>query len=253
LQKAHLLTRIFRVFCVVLHVLLGILIVAFALPFTSKRSTFAITHWWSGILLRCFHVKVITHGMLPGNATKSTMFVGNHISWTDIHAMNSIIPVRFIAKIEIQSWPIFGYLVSKSGTLFINRSIRKDAARIVDMTTDSLKEGDNVCLFPEGTTTEGTHTLPFKSSIVQAAINAKAHIWPVAIHYPLPNGKPNTLMAFAGETNMIESMTEILKMQTPVVELHFLAPISCIGHSRQSATQAAFDAIKAKLASEHGL
>jgi 1-acyl-sn-glycerol-3-phosphate acyltransferase len=181
------------------------------------------------------------------------MFVGNHISWSDIHAINSIIPVRFIAKIEIQSWPIFGYLVSKSGTLFINRSIRKDAARIVDMTTDSLSEGDNVCLFPEGTTTDGTHTLPFKSSIVQAAVNAQAHIWPVTIHYPLPNKKPNVLMAFAGETNMVESMTEILKMQNPVVELHFLTPISCAGHNRQSATQAAYDAIKTKLASEYGL
>jgi 1-acyl-sn-glycerol-3-phosphate acyltransferase len=239
--------------CVVLHVLLGILIVAFVLPFTGMRVTLAITHWWSGTLLKCFNVKVITHGALPNATTKSTMFVGNHISWTDIHAMNSIIPVRFIAKIEIQSWPIFGYLVSKSGTLFINRSIRKDAARIVDMTSNSLLDGDNVCLFPEGTTTDGTHTLPFKSSIVQAAINAKAHIWPVAIHYPLPNRKPNTLIAFAGETNMIESMAQILHMKNPVVELHFLAPISCELQNRQSATQAAYEAITAKLASEHGL
>lgn len=181
------------------------------------------------------------------------MFVGNHISWTDIHAINSTIPVRFIAKIEIQSWPVFGYLVSKSGTLFINRSIRKDAARIVDMTTESLLAGDNVCLFPEGTTTDGTHTLPFKSSIVQAAVNANASIWPVAIHYPLPDKRPNTLMAFAGETNMMESMAHILNMKNPVVELHFLAPVACAGQTRQSATQAAFDAIKTKLTSEYGL
>jgi 1-acyl-sn-glycerol-3-phosphate acyltransferase len=253
LQRTPILTRIFRVIRVVLHVLLGIIITAFVLPFTSKRTTLAITHWWSRIILKCFNIKVITHGELPNTNTASTMFIGNHISWTDIHAINGIFPVRFIAKIEIQSWPVFGYLVSKSGTLFINRSIRKDAARIVEMTTESLLAGDNVCLFPEGTTTDGTHTLPFKSSIVQAAINAKASIWPVAIHYPQPDKKPNTLMAFAGETNMVESMAQILNMENPVVELHFLAPISCVNHSRQSATQAAFDAIKAKLASEHDL
>jgi 1-acyl-sn-glycerol-3-phosphate acyltransferase len=181
------------------------------------------------------------------------MFVANHISWTDIHSLNSIVPVRFIAKIEIKSWPIFGYLVSKSGTLFINRSIRKDATRIVDMTTESLKEQDNVCLFPEGTTTDGTHTLAFKSSIIQAAIDANATIWPVAIYYPLPDGKPNINMAFAGETTMLESMKMILRMRSPVVELYFLDPISCSGHTRQSVTNLAYQAIihQLKLRNQH--
>ncbi|MDX1915324.1 MAG: lysophospholipid acyltransferase family protein [Methylophilus sp.] len=222
-------------------------IATFVLPFASKQTRLAITNWWSSVLLNCFNIKIITHGSLPDKQTQSTMFVANHISWTDIHALNSIVPVRFIAKIEIKSWPIFGYLVSKSGTLFINRSIRKDAARIVDITTESLKEQDNVCLFPEGTTTDGTHTLPFKSSIIQAAIEAKATIWPVAIYYPLPDGKPNINMAFAGETTMLESMKLILRMRNPVAKLYFLTPIPCDNHTRQSVTKLAYDTIIAQL------
>jgi 1-acyl-sn-glycerol-3-phosphate acyltransferase len=172
------------------------------------------------------------------------MFVANHVSWTDIHIINSVVPVRFIAKIEIQSWPIFGYLVSKSGTLFINRSIRKDAARIVEITATSLKNQDNVCLFPEGTTTEGNEVLPFKSSIIQAAVNANATLWPVVIYYPLPNKSPNIKMAFAGETSMLESMLQILNMRNPMVTLHFLRPIDCNGHTRQSVSNLAFEQIK---------
>lgn len=178
------------------------------------------------------------------------MFVANHISWTDIHAINSVIPVRFIAKLEIKSWPVFGYLVSKSGTLFINRNIRRDAARIIDITTESLNENDNVCLFPEGTTTEGDEILPFKGSIVQAAINAKASVWPILIYYPNATGKPNTAMAFAGETTMIESMGAILHMQHPTMQLHFLAPIDCAEKTRQAVTKEAFDVIKTALDSK---
>ena len=84
------------------------------------------------------------------------MFVANHISWSDIHALNSVIPVRFIAKSDIKSWPIFGYLVRKSNTIFVERGKRQEAGRIVDLTKESLSAGDNVCFFPEGTTTDGT-------------------------------------------------------------------------------------------------
>jgi 1-acyl-sn-glycerol-3-phosphate acyltransferase len=207
----------------------------------------ALTRWWCGRLMRCFNIKIQTRGELPNHTTVSTMFVANHISWTDIHAINSIIPVRFIAKVEIKGWPVFGYLVSKSGTLFINRSIRKDAARIIDLTADSLHQGDNVCLFPEGTTTDGTEVLPFKSSISQAAVQANATIWPIAIAYPKADGSPNIQMAFVGEATMMDSMADILKLKNPIVTLHFLDPFSCQGLDRHEATKRAYTLIKTDL------
>lgn len=167
------------------------------------------------------------------------MFVANHISWVDIHAINSVIPLRFIAKSEINNWPVFGYLVRKSGTLFINRNRQKDALRIIEMTTQSLKNGDNVGFFPEGTTTDGSVILNFKSSILQATIDAGAHIWPIAIRYPLENGAVNTQMAYAGDTSLGESIWSVLKQRKPVVELHFLAPISTLESNRQALSSTA--------------
>ena len=153
------------------------------------------------------------------------MFVANHISWTDIHALNSIVTLRFIAKSEIRNWPVFGYLTSKANALFIDRGKRQDAARIVNMAALCLEAGDNLCFFPEGTTTDGTEIKRFKSSLIQAAIQANATIRPVAIRYPTPNGSANLGVAYAGETTMRESMLQILSQKHPVVELHFLAPI----------------------------
>jgi 1-acyl-sn-glycerol-3-phosphate acyltransferase len=247
LQQTTFLTRTYRITRIVIHTVVGIGITALVLPFTKKSWRLTLTRWWCKSLLNCFNIKVIAHGTLPDADTFNTMFVANHISWVDIHSINSIIPLRFIAKIEVESWPVFGYLVSKSGTLFINRNIRKDAARIIEMTTTSLADGDNVCFFPEGTTTDGTHILPFKSSIVQAAINTKAKICPVAIFYPLPDKKPNIEMAYAGETTMAESMLQVLNLKEPIVELQFLAPIDCEGLTRQAATKLAFETINAKL------
>lgn len=203
------------------------MVASLLLPVVRKPLKAQIIRWWCQRLLAAFNLQVISHGHVPlkNAALSKTMFVANHISWTDIHALNSMVSVRFIAKSEIKTWPIFGYLVQCANTLFIDRNKRHDAGRIVDAVVLSLEAGDNLCFFPEGTTTDGTEMKPFKSSLVEAAILAGATIQPVAIHYPGPNGTINTGMAYAGETTMLESMQNILRQKYPVVELHFLPPI----------------------------
>jgi 1-acyl-sn-glycerol-3-phosphate acyltransferase len=218
------------------------------LPLVSVPRKRSIIKWWCVGLLRAFHIRVNTFGNLPPANTQGVMFVANHISWADIHALNSLIPLRFVAKSDIKDWPIFGYLVTKANTLFIDRSKRQAAGRIVETVSSSLMSGDNLCYFPEGTTTDGTHMLPFKSSVLQAAIKANTQIWPVAIRYINADGSINTEMAYAGETSMIESMELIIMQKNSLVELHFLPPMQAAGRDRRELTDAAFQAIKTKLA-----
>ncbi|MBA3695611.1 MAG: 1-acyl-sn-glycerol-3-phosphate acyltransferase [Methylotenera sp.] len=195
------------------------------LPLVRKPIKLYLISWWCRHLLAAFNIQVITKGHPPPVTTLgNTMFVGNHVSWADIHALNSLVPVKFIAKSEIQDWPIFGYL-AKVNALFIDRTKRYDAARIVNIAAQSLQAGDNLCLFPEGTTTDGTVMKPFKSSLIQAAIQAKATIWPFAIRYPRPDGSINTDMAYAGDITLPQSMKAVLQQKKPVVELTFLTPI----------------------------
>ena len=178
-------------------------------------------------MLIAFNIHVISYGHIPQEKDQlnTTMFVANHISWTDIHALNSLIALRFVAKYEIRSWPVIGYLTYKANALFIDRDKRQDAGRIVNTVAHSLSAGDNLCFFPEGTTTDGTEIKRFKSSLIQAAIQSNATIRPVAIRYPTPSGGANIGVAYAGETTMHESMLSILSQKHPVVELHFLVPI----------------------------
>jgi 1-acyl-sn-glycerol-3-phosphate acyltransferase len=214
----------------------------------NKASKQSLIKWWCGGLVRAFHIKIVISGNLPPISTQGVMFVANHVSWADIHALNSQIALRFIAKAEIKNWRIFGYLAQKADPLFIDRGKRHIAGEIVGITAASLAEGDNLCFFPEGTTTDGKQVLAFKSSVLQAAINANTSVWPVAIRYVNLDGSINTAMAYAGEISLTESMQQIIKQRNAVVELHFLTPINATNQNRRDLTQQAYDAIVAKLA-----
>jgi 1-acyl-sn-glycerol-3-phosphate acyltransferase len=228
LSPTDKVTRYFRVGRIMAHTLLGLTIATIVLPLSTVSYRARLIQWWCKNLLAAFNLQVSSHGYIPTKNTPltTTMFVANHISWSDIHAINSIITLRFIAKSEIRNWPVFGYLVSRANTLFIDRSKKRDAKRTIDVAIQSLQAGDNLCLFPEGTTSDGTVLYPFKSSLIQAAIAANASIWPVAIRYPHPAGGVNIDVAYAGETTLMQSMQKILAQKQPVVELHFLKPIA---------------------------
>jgi 1-acyl-sn-glycerol-3-phosphate acyltransferase len=247
LKQAHTIVIFYRIGRILLHTLLGLVIAAFVWSLVNKKRKLTLIKWWCGRLINHFNIQIITRGIPPSQETRGAMFVANHVSWADIHTFNSIIPLRFIAKIEINNWPIFGYLVKKSGTIFIDRTTRKDASRIVEIATKALLNNDNVGFFPEGTTTDGTYLLPFKASILQAAISANATIWPVAIRYANSDGSTNIAMAYAGETTLGESMMRVLKQKNPAVEITFLRPIETRGLTRQVLSQATYSAISQQL------
>lgn len=220
----------------VVHTLYGLMIGAFILPKVTPKQRDLIISKWATSLLAVMNITVIRKGHLPNPDITSTMFVANHISWIDIHALNSVRAVRFVSKSEVRNWPVFGRLAINANTLFIDRAKKQDAGRIVEVTTESLKAGDCLCYFPEGTTTDGTELKPFKGSLMQSAINNECPILPFVIRYPNPDGSPNIEMAYAGETTLLYSMWQIVSLKKPVVELEFLESISPKGHDRRSLT-----------------
>ncbi|MEZ0210150.1 MAG: lysophospholipid acyltransferase family protein [Methylophilus sp.] len=244
LKQTPFLIRGWRITCICLHTLIGLALAAFVLPVASRKVRRTLIQWWCRWLLGCFNISTTVSGTLPGKETHGVLFVANHISWADIHAINALFPVRFVAKLEVRSWPIFGYLVKKSGTIFINRTRQRDAARVVQIASNALKLKDNLCVFPEGTTTEGDQVLPFKSSLIQAAIDADTLVIPVAIRYPQPDGSLNKAAAYAGETTMPESMLAFIHMHRPTVHLHFCEPIVARELGRQALAELAHADIK---------
>jgi 1-acyl-sn-glycerol-3-phosphate acyltransferase len=236
-KASHPIVRTYRTLRIVVHILYGLSVSGLILSWLNEDQRQLMIQRWSKKLLSILNIKLSSQGNTPQQKLKNAMFVSNHISWLDIYALNSVHPVRFIAKSEVARWPVFGWLARKSNTLFIDRTKKKDAQRVSIEASKSLKNGDCLCYFPEGTTSQGNILLPFKSSLMQAAIDANAEIRPFTIFYPKPDGSANIAMAFAGETTFIASIWQIIASRESQVTLHFLPSLQSQGYERRVLTE----------------
>ncbi|MDR2220292.1 MAG: 1-acyl-sn-glycerol-3-phosphate acyltransferase [Methylobacillus sp.] len=233
IARTSLFTRIWRSMCVVTHLLRGVATVIFIFPRLSPEQREETIRLWCVKILAILHVNVRARGHLPNIATRATLFVANHVSWIDVWALKSQLPMRFVAKSEVRRWPIIGWLSAQTGTLFVERNKRQETGEAINSVEDALRNNDNLCFFPEGTSTDGTTLQPFKTSLFQAAVNVRAHVCPVMIFYPHPHGGANTEAAFYGDLTLITSLRSVLSQKEIVVELDFAEPLEASQNDRR--------------------
>jgi 1-acyl-sn-glycerol-3-phosphate acyltransferase len=214
-------------FSLVIHLVSAILKCAVFPVLPIKLRKKMVQHWCIR-LLRILKVKVIIHGdpsTLLG--TKPYLLVSNHISWLDIHIINSIRPVIFVAKADVSKWPIFGYLASMLGTIFLKREKLSDIKRVIQLMKDKLANQEVVAIFPEGTSSDGKSVLPFKSNLFESAHQAHVDVLPITIQYK-ENAQYSNRAAFIGDMELIDSIKNILKSNHLVVHVHLSDSLS--GH-----------------------
>ena len=116
------------------------------------------------------------------------MIACNHLGYLDILVLAAATPVVFVAKREVARWPVFGWFARMAGTHFIDRDTRSDVARVAGELAPAIDAELGVVLFLEGTSTDGTSVLPFKSSLLETAVKAGWPVVPAALTYGLPAG-----------------------------------------------------------------
>lgn len=97
------------------------------------------------------------------------LVVANHSSYLDITVLGALVHGSFVAKSEVAGWPGFGFLAKLQQTVFIERKARSSTARQRDDLKSRLETGDTLILFPEGTSSDGNRTLPFKTALFAVA------------------------------------------------------------------------------------
>lgn len=138
------------------------------LLFHRGKGAYIIPHFWHRGVCRILGIKVRVKG--TPQITSQTIFISNHLSYLDIPVIASVLKASFIAKAEVKDWPVFGFLSTLQQTAFISRN-RNDAVEGKNALSRMLKEGKSLILFPEGTSSDGTTILPFKSSMFSIALN----------------------------------------------------------------------------------
>jgi 1-acyl-sn-glycerol-3-phosphate acyltransferase len=171
------------------------------------------------------------HGRAHGGPV---LLVANHISWLDIVVMLSAQYCRFVAKSELKAWPLIGPLATAAGTLYIERASSRDALRVVHHMAERLQAGDVLAVFPEGTTGDGVHVLPFHANLLQAAIAAHVPAQAVGLRFVDAWGQPSFAPCYIGDDTFIGSVWRTLCARGLEVHVAFAAPDLSQGRNRRA-------------------
>jgi 1-acyl-sn-glycerol-3-phosphate acyltransferase len=204
-----------RLLRALVHAVGGWFTIVFVFPRLTQAQRNERVEEWSAAMLRVMGIRLQVNGVAPAHGPM--LLVANHISWLDILVMHAARHCRFVAKADIRQWPLIGALTTGGGTLYIERESRRDAMRVVHKMAESLRAGEIVGVFPEGTTTDGTLVLPFHANLLQAAISAGAPAQPMALSFHDMQGRTSLAPRYDGDITLLESVWATLRSDITAV------------------------------------
>jgi 1-acyl-sn-glycerol-3-phosphate acyltransferase len=214
------LRKALRALCCVAIFLRG-LPLFFWLRLSGKSNWRALwAQWISGKFLSLIGCKVCVSGAIPENG----LIVSNHLSYLDILVISSASPAVFISKTEVRRWPVFGLLARMAGTVFVDRDRRTAVSDHLGSVASALEAELPVVLFPEGTSSDGSTVLPFRSSLLQAAIISHTAITPAAISYDLQGGRVADEICYWRDMIFAHHFWNLLGKQSLTATLRFGTP-----------------------------
>jgi 1-acyl-sn-glycerol-3-phosphate acyltransferase len=177
---------------------------------------------------------------------QSGALVANHSSWLDILALNAARPIYFVSKSEVSGWAGIGVMARAVGTVFIERD-RRHARAQAALFEWRLTHGHRLLFFPEGTSTDGQHVLPFKTALFSAffaeRIRASLHVQPVTVLYHAPRGARPDFYGWWGGMALAPHLLAVLAApRQGQVEVLYHPPLRVSDHSDRKALAAACEA-----------
>lgn len=182
---------------------------------------------WHRLATRLIGMRVQVRG--EPSPARPLLLVANHVSWSDILVLGSIMPLSFVAKSEVAGWPAIGWLAKLQRTVYVERARRQESGRQARDIASRLAAGEAIVLFAEGTTGSGHRVMPFKSALlgaVRAADAGAVQVQPVAIAYTRLHGLPlgryhQARAAWPGTTGLPAHLASFLRDGAYDVEVIF--------------------------------
>lgn len=141
---------------------------------------------WARLFLLNMGVRVTVRGEPP----KAPFFlVSNHLSYVDIPLLANYLDAAFISKAEVEQWPFLGTISRWAGTIFIDRSIKRDITRVLREIDDRLAHRQGVVVFPEGTSSAGVEVHSFLPSLLQIPALGSYPVSYASLAYQTPPGE----------------------------------------------------------------
>jgi len=234
----------------VLHIASAFVLVMlfFRRPRHDSRIQRRLLQWWLRGVCRILNIQVV----LQGHPQDDSLVVANHVSWLDIPVLASVWSGSFLSKQEVAGWPVLGALVRRSGTLLIRRGCTASFGEAVTSVQHRLSLGGGVCMFPEGTTSDGRAVLSFRPRLFEAAVNAGAKVQAVALRYFDADGNLHPRAPFIGDDDFVSHLLRLLRGPAVRVEVVFLPRLSARGHAPRSLAEFAHWQVSEAMARQLG-
>lgn len=242
---------LYRVPWLLAHLLVGLpaTLLSFVPPFTrvparGRSVNEAMQAWWAMTVCRIFGLRRRVQGCFePG----PHLIAANHISWLDIQLLHSLSTMGFVAKAEIERWPLAGWLARIGETVFHHRGSHDSARDVVEAMVARLREGRKVAIFAEGGILPGPGIKRFHARLFAAAQDSGAWVQPVMLRY-LQDGVIDPDVTFRPDESFMGNFFRLLARAPCVAEVWILPRFRPVGLQRRELAQRAQAAVEAAFA-----
>lgn len=173
---------ILMVFFLIHHSIVSKLVFSEKLKLRYFLKSISVT---SKIALKLLNVKVSRFGV--GGEVKQRLIVANHLSYLDVLILFAHYPSLFITSVEIRETFLLGRICRLAGCFFVERrkNFHSRETKFLELKemNEKFRQGFNIFLFPEGTSSDGLSVLPFKSTFFQLAVDTQTKTQPMCLKY----------------------------------------------------------------------
>jgi 1-acyl-sn-glycerol-3-phosphate acyltransferase len=200
-----------------------------------QRSLSQLATLWASVMVWILDISVTANEEIMNLNSSHHLSASNHQSYLDVIIIASMISTLFVAKKDVQSWPILGWLASLGGTLYIDRKAFRGAKNSMIDIEKALLNNCNVHIFPEGTSSNGETIFPFRSSLFNAALNAHCAVLPITVNYEMINGEKvnisnRDLVCWYGDMTFISHFWNLLQITSCTVRIIRHESINSVEH-----------------------
>jgi 1-acyl-sn-glycerol-3-phosphate acyltransferase len=197
---------------------------------TQRRHALDITADNSSRLLQKLNVQVKPHFHTNQSLERNYFMVCNHMSYLDILILSSVRPAVFVTSVEMENTFFLGDMAKWGGSFFVDRVNRRKIKAEVEALAQLLKQGFNVFIFPEGTSTDGSQILPFKKSLFRVPFQTQFPILPICLKYTSIDGvrfssENCDRVCWHGDMTFAPHFLQLMGVQEVQVEVHYLEPL----------------------------
>lgn len=225
-------------------------------PVKKKKFFSKMTSLGSKLGLYILGIHVNVCGKSVTQQIKPVLQVANHMSYLDVLILSSICPSLFITSVELQNTFFLGLMARLGGSLFVERRSKTKLLQEIDRIVSVLRNGSNITLFPEGTSSNGEKVLPFKGALFLTAKRSNVEIQPVCIKYLTINGKPvgpsnRDSVFYYGDIVFFPHILKLLLVKRIEVEVTYFDPIKTDDKDRKELVDISYAKISSKFMNDY--